>query len=536
VPRPPLFARRQIAPLGAGLGLAMATGAAAEPPAFTVDPDQPPSETAGVPVPPGQIDHAIAQLDGLTTTLMGRSGVPGVAVAVVRDGKPVFAKGFGLRRVGDSAPVDADTVFQLASVSKSLSATVVARQIGLGGIAWTTPIIRHLPWFALQDPWVTEHVTLGDLFAHRSGLPDHAGDDLEDLGYDRRQVLERLRLLPLHAFRSTYAYTNFGLTAAAEAVAVAAGTDWASLSQTAIYTPLGMASTSSRFADFQRRPNHAVNHVKIGDRFEPKYQRQPDAQSPAGGASSSVNDMARWMALVLQEGAYGGAPIVKTDALLPAATGQMITDAKGGMAARPSLYGFGFGVGTQPSGRVALSHSGAFALGAATTYMLIPSLGLGIIVLSNAMPVGMVEAVSASFADLVQFGTVTRDWLSAYGHLMAGMMAPLGALSGQSPPPNPRPPAALQQYTGVFGNDYYGPATIQLRSGGLVLSLGPAGTSYPLRHWDGPVFVYAPSGENAPDGSVSAVTFTMAPSGAATAFTNEFYGESGLNSFVRTKS
>ncbi len=536
MPRPPSFARRQIAPLGAGLGLAVATGAGASTPPLTVDPDQPPSETAGVPVPPGQIEHAIAQLDSLTTSLRRRSGVPGVAVAVVWDGRTVYAKGFGLRRIGEPAPVDADTVFQLASVSKSVSATVVARQIGLGGIAWTTPVIRHLPWFALQDPWVTRHVTLGDLFSHRSGLPDHAGDDLEDIGYDRRQVLERLRRLPLHPFRSTYAYTNFGLTAAAESVAAAAGTDWASLSETAIYKPLGMTATSSRFADFQRRPNHAVNHVKVGDRFEPKYQRQPDAQSPAGGTSSSVTDMARWMAMVLQGGAYGGVPIVKAEALLPAVTGQMVSDTKGGMAARAGLYGFGFGVGTQPSGRVTLNHSGAFALGAATNYVLIPSLGLGIMVLSNAMPVGMVEALSASFVDLVQFGTVTRDWLTAYGRIMAGMMAPVGALSGRSPPPNPSPPAALPLYAGVYGNDYYGPATIQTRGDGLVLSLGPRGTSYPLRHWDGAVFVYAPQNENAPDGSVAAVTFTMGPSGAAASFTDEFYAETGLNTFIRSKS
>jgi CubicO group peptidase (beta-lactamase class C family) len=297
-----------------------------------------------------------------------------------------------------------------------------------------------------------------------------------------------------------------------------------------------MTATSSRFADFQRRPNHAVNHVKIGDRFEAKYQRQPDAQSPAGGASSSVTDMARWMAMVLQGGAYAGVPIVKTEALLPAVTGQMISDNRGGMAARASLYGFGFGVGTQPSGRVTLNHSGAFALGAATNYMLIPSLGLGIMVLSNAMPVGMVEALSASFVDLVQFGTVTRDWLAAYGRLMAKMMAPVGALSGQSPPPNPRPPQALPLYAGVYGNDYFGAATIKPQDDGLVLSLGPRGISYPLRHWDGPVFVYAPGNENAPDGSVAAVTFTMGSSGAAASFTNEFYAETGLNSFVRLKS
>jgi hypothetical protein len=244
--------------------------------------------------------------------------------------------------------------------------------------------------------------------------------------------------------------------------------------------------------------------------------------------------MARWMAMVLQGGAYAGVPIIETAALLPAVTAQMITDTRGGMAARASLYGFGFGVSTQPSGRVTLSHSGAFALGAATNYVLIPSLGLGIMVLSNAMPVGMVEALSASFVDLVQFGTVTRDWLAAYGRLMAGMMAPVGALSGQAAPPHPRPPEALPLYAGVYGNDYFGAATIQPHGDGLVLSLGPRGTSYPLRHWDGPVFVYAPGNENAPDGSVSAITFAMGSSGAAASFTDELYAETGLNTFIRS--
>ena len=109
-------------------------------------------------------------------------------------------------------------------------------------------------------------MTIGDLYSHRSGLPDHAGDELEDLGYDRRQVLERLKYLPLAPFRITYAYTNFGLTAAAEAVAAAAGKSWEDLSDEVLYRPLGMTSTSSRFADFMARPDHAVGHVKVGDK------------------------------------------------------------------------------------------------------------------------------------------------------------------------------------------------------------------------------------------------------------------------------
>ncbi len=170
--------------------------------------------------------------------------------------------------------------------------------------AWDTPVVSKLPWFALSDPYVTGHVTIADLYSHRSGLPDHAGDKLEDLGYDRRQALERLKYLPLAPFRISYAYTNFGVTAAAEAVAAAAGKPWEDLSDEVLYRPLEMTSTSSRFADFTARPNHAVNHIKVADKWEPRFQRDPDAQSAAGGVSSSVNDMAHWLIMLLGNGSY----------------------------------------------------------------------------------------------------------------------------------------------------------------------------------------------------------------------------------------
>jgi CubicO group peptidase (beta-lactamase class C family) len=241
---------------------------------------------------------------------MKSTGIPGMAVAIVHGGKTVYAKGFGVRDAskGDNPDnkVDADTVFQLASVSKSVGATVVAHEVSQNVVSWETPVVSKLPWFALSDAYVTGHLTVADLYSHRSGLPDHAGDKLEDLGYDRRQTLERLKYLPLAPFRNSYAYTNFGVTAGAEAVAAAAGKPWEDLSDEVLYRPLGMAATSSRFADFAARPDHAVNHVKVGDKWEPRFQRDPDAQSAAGGVSSSVNDMARWLIMLLGNGTYNG--------------------------------------------------------------------------------------------------------------------------------------------------------------------------------------------------------------------------------------
>jgi CubicO group peptidase (beta-lactamase class C family) len=495
--------------------------------------DTSPPQTAGVPIPDGQIDKAIAGLDAMAGEVMKRSGIPGMAVAVVRDGKTVYAKGFGVRKIGESRPVDADTVFQIASLSKSLSASVVAHQVGAGIVKWDTPVVAHLPWFKLIDPWVTQRVTVADMFSHRSGLPAHAGDDLEDLGHDRRTVLERLRLLPLHGFRDNYAYTNFGLTAAAESVAAASGKDWESLSEDVLYKPLGMAATSSRYADFEKRPNRALGHVKVGDGFQPKYQRLPDPESPAGGISSSANDLARWLALVLQNGKFEGRQIIPADALLPAVTAEMISTRSAAVDARPGFYGYGFGVGITPAGRTMISHSGAFALGAGTHYAMIPSAGVGIVVLTNAAPSGSAEALGAYFTDLVQFGTVTRDWFAAYAPVMAGLMAPTGDLVGKSPPANPAPPAKLSSYAGVYANAYFGSAEIADVSGRLELKIGLSGRPYTLTHWDGDVFSVSPSSENQTDGSLSSVTFKPAGKEPARELTIEYLDGNGLGQFLR---
>ncbi len=516
--------------VASALTMAVATGNAA-------DADElPPPQVAGVPIPDGQIERAVGQLDALAQAILEKSGVPGLAVAVVRDGKTVYAKGFGLRKVGERQPVDADTVFQIASLSKSIGATVVAHQVGAGVVKWNTPLVTWLPWFELNDPWITKHVTIGDMYAHRSGLPDHAGDDLEDLGYDRRQILQRLRFAPLHAFREDYAYTNFGLTAAAEAVAVASAKDWATLSDEVLYRPLGMSATSSRYADYAARDNHAVLHVRTASGFEPKYQRQPDAQSPAGGVSSNVRDLARWMAMVLDGGSYQGREIVAGDALLPAITPQIVSSKAYAADARAGFYGYGFGVSVQPSGRVVLSHSGGFSLGAGTNYVLIPSVHVGIVILTNGSPVGAAEALGMEFADLVQFGKVTRDWLPAYAGLLAPTNAPFGARVGKPMPAKPTPALDLAVYAGTYTNDYYGDAVIIKQRDGLTMKIGPTPTEFAFTHLDGNVFTFTPHSENASEGSISTATFATDSSGKVTALTIELFDQNGIGTFKRTGS
>jgi CubicO group peptidase (beta-lactamase class C family) len=262
------------------------------------------------------LQNAISAVDKLAQKQIDEGVVPGMAISIVHNDTVVFVKGYGVRETGKSDKVDADTVFQLASISKAVASTVVAAVVGEKIVSWDSKINDLDPAFALSEPWVTANLTIRDLFAHRSGLPFHSGDVLEDLGYDQAQILHRLRYQkPGSSFRSAYAYTNFGLTEAGLAAAKAANIPWEVLSEEKLYKPLGMNSTSSRFNDFWSRSNKALGHMFIDGKWVHKKQRTPDPQTPAGGVSSSVNDMAKWMRLQIAGGKFEGKQVVDEKAL-----------------------------------------------------------------------------------------------------------------------------------------------------------------------------------------------------------------------------
>jgi CubicO group peptidase (beta-lactamase class C family) len=486
----------------------------------------PPNVQAGTPLPKDSVNRAVATLDDIVGDAMKRSGVPGVAVAVVHGDKVIYAKGFGVRDVQTKAKVDTDTVFQLASVSKPVSATVVASQVTKGVVGWDTPIADAMPGFTLADPWVSSHVTVGDAFSHRTGLPAAAGDKLEDLGYDRQYILDHLHMYPLNPFRVSYAYANFGLTAGAEAVAKKAGMNWADLAAASIYRPLGMASTSSLYSDFVKRPDKATLHQKIDGTWVRGLVRDPDQQDPAGGVSSSVNDMAKWLRMILGNGTYQGTKIYDPKDFQPAITAQIVSIKPTQMDARASFYGFGFNVTTSLSGRTGFNHSGAFVSGAATNISVVPSADVAIVTLTNGWPTGVPETINDGFTDLVQYGQIKFDYYDLLSKALAPLVAPVGSLVGQAAPANPAPAKSLADYAGTYANAFYGPATVTQKDGGLVLAMG-MGKTFPLTHWDGDTFTFKLDTENAPPGSISKATF------ASRKLTLEYYDDDGMGTFTR---
>jgi CubicO group peptidase (beta-lactamase class C family) len=493
----------------------------------------PPRPASAQAVTPEQVTAALAQLDALAQDALARTGVPGMAIAVVYKDEVVYLKGFGVRDTTNPQPVDADTVFQLASLSKPIASTVIAAIVSDGLASWDDPLIMHDPAFQMHDPWVTSQVTLRDMFAHRSGLPGSAGNDLEDIGYDRDAILRRLRYLkPASSFRSTYAYSNFGMTAGGVAAAKAAGQSWEEASAQRLYRPLGMTSTSSRYADYAAASNRARIHVREDGRWAPKFTRDADAWSPAGGASSSARDLAQWVRLQLGKGTVDGRQIITPEVLAQTHLPHIFRGTAP-VSGRPSFYGLGWGVEYDAQGRTVLGHAGAFSLGARTQVKLLPEADLGMVVLTNAFPTGVPETITSNFFDLVLEGRLTRDWLPLWDGLYSGLLESFATIGAPYVTP-PAPPSAalpLSAYVGTYTNDYAGPIEIVEQGGGLVLLLGPQRKPLPLRHFDRDIFTHEAAPE--PPAPRAGVSFLVGPDGTAQSVLLDVFNDSGQGAFTR---
>ncbi|MCF6226873.1 MAG: serine hydrolase [Xanthomonadales bacterium] len=473
------------------------------------------------------IATAVAALPGIIQQAMDTSGLPGLAVAVVRSNEILLLEGFGLRSSKASNTVDANTVFQLASLSKPVGATVISRAVSAGTISWDDPIVKYLPDFQLgsDNDAVSINITLGDLYSHRSGLPGHAGDLLEDIGYSREKIIHQLRHLPITRFRDQYEYTNFGLTTAADAVAKAHNTRWEDLSESLLYQPAKMHSTSSRFVDYLNAENRAITHQRKQGTWVPGPVRNADAQSAAGGVSSTAHDMARWMQLHLANGKLDGVQLIDANSLQIMRQPHFISNVSSDPLTRPSMYGYGINFQVDASGHVRWSHSGAFLLGAATNVVFLPAGDIAITVLSNGEPHGIPEAITAQFMDIVETGEVQFDWLNLYQPAFAGFYSNPSKLADIQPPAKPMPAQNLNSYTGHYKNRYYGAAKISVRDNKLILSLGPKPQEFFLSHWDGDTFSYYPRGENAV--GIAAINFNT----NTQQLTIEYLNSNGLGTF-----
>ncbi len=495
----------------------------------------PTTASAGIAIK-DKVRVAIPQIEKLAQSIVSNGGVPGLAIAIVYKDETIYLKGFGVREAGKPGGVDADTVFQLASLSKPLSATVVAALVSDGKVSWDSRVSDLDPAFKLHGPYPTEQVTLTDLFSHRSGLPGDAGNDLENFGFDRATILHRLRYVsPASSFRSTYAYSNFGLTEGAVAAARPTGKTWEEVAEQKLYKPLGMTATSSRHADFLKQANRAALHVRVQDKWTALVKRDPDPQSPAGGASSNVRDLAQWVRLELANGKLNGKQLI-TEAALAETHVPLIMSGRDPFTGRPRFYGRGWGYEFRDYG-IVWTHAGAFSKGARTVASLVPGEDLGIVVLANAFPTGAPEGVAETFFDLVFKGKVSRDWTKAWTELYTKAFGAPAIAAAIAPfakrPAKPSPAMAAAAYIGDYRNDYVGTVSVSEKDGALQLLIGPAKQTYRLTHFDRDLFLYTPFSET-PEWVVP-VVFTVGPDQKAGVVMIANFAENGQGRLERVR-
>jgi CubicO group peptidase (beta-lactamase class C family) len=232
--------------------------------------------------------------------------VPGLAIAVVKDDSVIFARGYGVRRLGESAPVDQNTLFAIASTTKAMTAAALGMMVDEERISWDDRVVKHLPGFELQDSYVNREFTVRDLLTHRSGLARH---DLLWIAapFDRDEILRRARHLPSSGrFRADYGYHNIMYIAAGELLATSSGSSWDDFLAERIFQPLGMTRSTTRASVVDTRDNVAVAHTLVNGVVTPLVRRNYDNIGGAGAAWSSALDMAQWVRLHLASGSYNG--------------------------------------------------------------------------------------------------------------------------------------------------------------------------------------------------------------------------------------
>lgn len=465
----------------------------------------------------------IEGLDAFIELAMEEYGVPGLAVAVVKDGEVLYLKGHGLRKVGSDEKVNDDTVFQLASVTKTFTAASVASMVDRGKIKFDDKVVNIIPNFALKDPYPTRYTTPRDLLAHRTGLPAFTGDMFDHLGYTRKEVIKRIRYIePACSFREEANYSNIGYFLAGEAAAYAAGKEWEEVVKENLLEPMGMKHTGFT-KTLNKEKNAASPHAVVdGETIAIDYNKQM-VLAPAGAMTSTAADLSRYMIMLLSGGKFEGREVLKQDSVQQMFTPAMVDQP--GFAELPPIsantgfdYSLGWGIYYWKNYKI-LEKGGALD-GMRSVVVLVPEAGLGIAVLANMNLTVLPEAVRAFILEnyLGQAGYDMQAEIMERSKKIDSMLG----LDTTVKPENPKPPSKdISAYTGTYENKLYGRFVVLEDGDNLKIEAGPAKYTGRMTHvnfdtfylkW--PIFISAPE----------EVTFIIDAEGNVTEFLDEELG------------
>src|SRR5580692_9660617 len=327
-------------------------------------------------------------LDTYVASSMKTFDVPGMSVAIVKDGKVLVAKGYGVRKLGDPIPVDEFTMFAIGSNTKAFTTAALATLVDEGKLNWDDPVYQRLPGFVMYDPYVSHEMTIRDLLTHRSGMGLGEGDLLfwPHSTYTRNDIIYKLRFMkPQSSFRSHYAYDNLLYMTAGQIIPAVTGTSWDDYILQHIFTPLGMTHSVTSNKLFKPGDDYAAPHSRVDDKLQPIPLEDLDNVGPAGSINSSAADMAKWVQLQLNHGKFtgrdgrlfseqAGKEMWSPQTILP--IGNYAPPLAG---LKPTFADYALGWGLRDyHGRKLVGHTGGVA-GFVSRVMLVPGENLGVV-------------------------------------------------------------------------------------------------------------------------------------------------------------
>lgn len=429
---------------------------------------------------------ALTGLDAYIEQARAAWGVPGVAVAVVKDDSVVFAKGFGVREVGKPDAVDARTIFAIGSSTKAFTAAAVGMMVDEGKLKLDDPAAKYLPGFEMYDPYVSRELTVRDMLTHRSGLA--RGDLLWISGlYDRDEILRRVRYIePSWSFRARFGYQNIMYLGAGQIVAHVSGESWDDFIAERIFRPLGMTSSSTSITALAGQADVATPHGEDDGRTITVPFRNVDFIAPAGSINSNVLDMAKWLRLQLGRGSFGGRQLIQAKTLEEMWTPQTLVGDAGFQRTAPDSHFLAYGMGwfLHDYHGVELVEHGGNIDGMTALVALVPEERLGLVVLTNLDHTTLPTAIFYRVVD-AYLGRPATDWSKRFLDLRAAgekAAAERERKMEAARVTGTTPSLALDAYAGTYSDEAYGDAQVRAENGKLVLGYGPAFTG-DLEHW-----------------------------------------------------
>jgi len=413
-------------------------------------------------------------LDAYITREMKRWQVPGLAIAIVKDGKTIVSKGYGVKAVNNPEKVDEFTLFQIASNSKAFTGTAIAMLNDEKRIFLDEKVTTYLPWFKLHNSAYTDMCTVKDLLCHRIGLQTFQGDFLNwGSTLSRKQIIEKLALTPeKYPFRYTYGYCNAAFITAGELISEITDTTWDDFLLYRFFKPLGMVHTNTKHQLMLKDKNACSPHTLVKNKLTTIPLVNIDNMGASAAVQSCVADMSKWLLVQLNNGNYNGVQVVSEKALQETRkSATIVSDANGGLFKSRHFITYGLGWRSYDyEGKRVYEHSGG-ANGFVTKTEYIPEEKLGVIVYTNTDANSLYDALCKQVIEAyinVPYRNLSEIYSqSAEKKRIAEQkqQAEMDVLLAQKNKPN----QPLAEYAGEYTNSFYGKAWIKNENGQLNL-------------------------------------------------------------------